>query len=132
MRYTVDTVKEAEFRDEYGNCSYGLHNCLGYAQKWKSGAAICYPCWEDVKLNLPAARHWAPAAMHFLCNIDIYDKMTYLKACGLTQEEMVTMLNAVDKVLTHSDALIFDIPIDQLDRPAQIERRTDYLKKNGS
>jgi len=38
-----------------------------------SGSLECSPCWYDRKMNLPAARHWLPAAEAFLSNIDAWD-----------------------------------------------------------
>lgn len=89
-------------RPDHGACS----RCGNLADKTSSGMSECWPCWNWRKLDLPAAQHWAPAAEVFLSNVDMYDVMTYLPACGLTQEEMGVMLKAARKVLDHSTTVL--------------------------
>jgi hypothetical protein len=70
--------------------------------KYQSGTATCWSCWNQAKLNLPAARHWAKVAEEFLSNVDMHDVLTYLPNCGLTTEEATTMLASARKVLEFS------------------------------
>lgn len=83
------------------NCA----RCGRPADKWSSNVPECSPCWYRRKLDLPAAQHWAKVAAEFLSNVDMYDLMTYLPACGLSEDEMRTMLHAARKVLEHSEAV---------------------------
>lgn len=89
-------------RPDMGNCA----RCGNPADKSSSGMAECWPCWHWRKLDLPAAQHWHKAAEHFLSNVDMYDLMTYLPACGLSQDEMTVMLKAARKVVDHSKKVI--------------------------
>lgn len=84
-----------------GPCSYGSETHP--AEKVMSGTPICWKHWNLVKLDLPAAEHWSKVAEAFLSNVDMYDVMTYLPACGLTQDEMSVMLASARKVLDHSN-----------------------------
>lgn len=85
----------------HGKCS----RCGERADRIASGMPECDPCWNWRKLDYPAASHWAKVAAEFLSNVDMYDYMTYLPACGLTREEATLMITAAAKVRDHSDAI---------------------------
>jgi len=71
-----------------------------------SNVEECSKCWDYRKLDRPAALHWAKVGAEFLSNVDMYDIMYYLPKCGLTKEEMHTMLNAAKKVQDYSQKLV--------------------------
>lgn len=84
---------------DLGLCSHG---CGREAEKISSGSPECWPCWNRRKLDLPAARHWARVADEFLSNVDFYDLQKFLPACGLTDDEVSTMLLSAKKVKEYS------------------------------
>ena len=81
---------------------FGKCGCGQPADKFSSNQPECWPCWNWRKLDRPAADHWERVAGEFLSNVDTYDLMTYLPACGLTQEEAIAMLRSAQTVLEHS------------------------------
>lgn len=87
-------------------CAY----CGGPDARTHSGILECGRCWDYRKLDRPAALHWAKVGAEFLSNVDMYDVMTYLPACEMTQDEMHTMLTMARRV----------------------EVRSRYLKENGA
>ena len=93
-------MKALTERNEWGNCAYGKE--AHPAEKRMSGTPICWAHWNWVKLNEPAARHWARVAEEFLSNVDMYDVTKFLPACGLTEEQMGTMIDSARKVRDHS------------------------------
>lgn len=101
----MDAQQEREFRAELESTPCA-HGCGRYADKYSSGTPECWPCWNRRKLDLPAARHWAEVGEAFLSNVDFYDLTKYLPACGLTQDEMVTMIESAKKVRDYSKALV--------------------------
>ena len=84
-----------------GSCACGKP-----AEKVSSGVPECWPCWNRRKLDLPAARHWARVAEQFLSNVDLYDLMTYLPACGLSPDDARVMLRSARAVLERSERVI--------------------------
>ena len=108
---------------DFGQCNW----CGGVAQKYKSGSPICWECWNDVKLNVPAAQHWAPVAIRFLSTVDMYDIMTYFKKCGLEKDEAQVMLKAAQKIFEHSDKLLHVVPIEKLPDDEKRARYRKYL-----
>lgn len=76
------------------------------ADKISSGSPECWNCWSIRKLDLPAAQHWARVAEEFLSNVDFHDLTAYLPSCGMTKEEMTTMITCAKKVRDHSKALV--------------------------
>ena len=85
-------------------CAYGDGNHP--AERVQSGTPICWQHWYWVKLNLPAATHWKRVGEEFLSNVDMWDLMSYLPACGLTQEEMTIMLKGAEKVVEFSKRVV--------------------------
>jgi hypothetical protein len=71
-----------------------------------SGILECGKCWNYRKMDRPAALHWAKVGEEFLSNVDMWDVTSYLPACGLTTDEMHTMIRAARKVRDHSKALV--------------------------
>lgn len=84
--------------------------CGSQAEKYKSGTPICWSCWYWVKLDHPAATHWARVAEEFLSNVDFYDLTKYLPACDLTADEIHTLLDGARRVLEHSRATLAGPP----------------------
>lgn len=85
----------------WGMCSYG--NEPHAAEKFMSGTPICWAHWNWVKLDEPAARHWAKAVPEFMSKVDMHDLMTYFPACGVTDEERKVWFDCLRKIQAHSD-----------------------------
>lgn len=83
-------------------CAY----CEKNAEKYSSGIPECWDCWYQRKLNMPAASHWQKATKEFLVNVDMYDLTQYFPACGLTRDEMNSMLKSLEKIFVHSESLL--------------------------
>jgi hypothetical protein len=81
---------------------FGKCGCGQPADKFSSNRPECWPCWYWRKLDWPAAEHWERVAGEFLSNVDMYDLMTYLPACGLERDEVFAMLRSVRAVLEYS------------------------------
>lgn len=80
-------------------CAYGGDHP---AEKYSSGTPICWAHWRWVKLDLPAANHWAKVAEGFLSNVDYYDLMNFFPAAGVSQSDAHIMLESARKIRAYS------------------------------
>jgi hypothetical protein len=94
--------------------------CGGPSDKYSSGSAICWSCWYWTHMDLPAARHWAKVAEAFLSNVDMYDLIKFLPACGLTKKQIETMLKCAQKVQEHSE-LVKSGPPNKRDKKEKVK-----------
>ena len=80
-------------------CAYGGDHP---AEKYMSGTPICWRHWNWVKLDLPAANHWAKVAKEFLSNVDMYDVLNFMPAAGLADHDFARVLEGAQKILAYS------------------------------
>jgi hypothetical protein len=98
-------VTATEAQVNWGTCTFSGHNHPA-ERRW-NGQPICWAAWNRIKLDLPAARHWAEAVEKFKSGVDIYDLMTFWpKRCGLDQEDMHALSAILDKIAQGSQAII--------------------------
>jgi len=91
---------------DWGQCAYRRPDGKPHAaEKHMSGTPICWPCWNWVKLNGPAARHWLRVGGEFLSNVDMYDLTTFLpQAFGGDEEAGPQMLKMVKTLRDYCEA----------------------------
>lgn len=74
--------------------------------KFRRGMYECWPCWNFIKLDGPAARHWAPVIRDLLSNIDMYDQTQFLPAAGLSNAEIGAFFKTAERIILHSANLL--------------------------
>jgi hypothetical protein len=90
---------------DWGTCTFSGHNHP--AERSWNGQPICWAAWNRIKLDLPAARHWAEAVENFKSRVDLYDLMTFWpKRCNMSKAEIRYLSILLDKIAQGSQAII--------------------------